>query len=156
MEFSANQKEDTQIEFHNFDFTILFDQWENSIFSLIGWNFQGWEKKPGKFEKWEKREKLPFFQNTCLKSILNHWKINDEMFWWPKLSIMCFIWTIFSSKIRQKNQIIKIKLPRIYHFWDFLVVKIGKDHALFTKLVFTTPTLQIFETKTLIFSWCEH
>jgi hypothetical protein len=50
-------------------------------------------KKPGKFEKthgnWKnwflpgkmgKREKLPFFQNTCLKSLLNHWQINDGMF----------------------------------------------------------------------------
>ncbi len=26
-------------------------------------------------EKWEKREKLSFFQNTCLKSMLNHWQI---------------------------------------------------------------------------------
>jgi hypothetical protein len=30
-------------------------------------------------EKWEKREKLPFL-NTCLKSMLNHWQITDEMF----------------------------------------------------------------------------
>jgi hypothetical protein len=33
-----------------------------------------------KWEKREKREKLPFFQTPCLKSILNHWQINDGMF----------------------------------------------------------------------------
>jgi hypothetical protein len=50
-------------------------------------------KKPGKFEKnhgngknWflpekiGKTGKIAFFQNTCLKSILNHWQINDGMF----------------------------------------------------------------------------
>jgi hypothetical protein len=50
-------------------------------------------KKPGKFEKTHgngknlflpgkmgKTGKIAFFQNTCLKSILNHWQINDGMF----------------------------------------------------------------------------
>jgi hypothetical protein len=45
-------------------------------------------KKPGKFEKKPMRmgktgfyrEKFPFFQNTCLKSMLNHLQINDGMF----------------------------------------------------------------------------
>jgi hypothetical protein len=54
-------------------------------------------KKPGKFEKTHgngknwflpakmgKTGKIVFFQNKWLKSILNHWQINVEMFWWPK------------------------------------------------------------------------
>jgi hypothetical protein len=41
-------------------------------------------KKTGKMEK---TGKISFFQNTCLKSMLNHWHIhNNGMFLWSKLS----------------------------------------------------------------------
>jgi hypothetical protein len=46
----------------------------------------GWEKTLGNGKNWllpekmGKTRKLSFFQNTCLKSMLNHWQINDGMF----------------------------------------------------------------------------
>ncbi len=41
--------------------------------------FPGLGKNPGNLKKPMGMGKTGFFQNTCLKCILNHWQINDTM-----------------------------------------------------------------------------
>ncbi len=75
-----------QIIFKNYGLILIYNVSKRNLCLKKHREGQGWGKNPGNLKNPWEWEKLVFtgknclFQNTCLKSILNHWQINDGMF----------------------------------------------------------------------------